>query len=166
MSDGYHAGMSTVGDPSSIRREIGQQLRRLLQAAPAVHAELATRTGVGVTDLLALDHITSAQEPLGVGELSRRLHIRSASATVLVDRLVSSGHLERGHHPSDRRRTSVNPTTAAYDDIRAALTPLIEDINQITGELTPEQATVVLRFLTQITTALTAFAAEQESPMT
>lgn len=164
--DRYHACMSTPGDPLRIRREIGQQLRSLLQAAPAVHAELATRTGVGVTDLLALDHITSAAEPLGVGELSRMLHIRSASATVLVDRLVSSGHLERGQHPSDRRRTSINPTAAAYDDIRTALAPLIDDIDKITGELTPTQTTVVLRFLTQITAALTAFAAERESPMT
>lgn len=157
--------MSTSGDPSRIRREIGQQLRSLLQAAPAVHAELATRTGVGVTDLLALDHITSAPEPLGVGELARMLHIRSASATVLVDRLVSSGHLERAAHSSDRRRTSINPTPAAYEDIRAALAPLIDDINEITDELTPAQTTVVLRFLTQITEALTTFAAERAWPI-
>lgn len=156
--------MNTPGDSARIRREIGQQLRCLLQTAPAVHAELATRTGVGVTDLLALDHITSAPEPLGVGELSRKLHIRSASATVLVDRLVASGHLERGPHPTDRRRTSVNPTGAAYDDVRAALAPLIDDISRITGELSPAQASVVLRFLIEVTAALASFAADQEVP--
>lgn len=149
--------MGTSG-PSQTRREIGQQLRRLLLTAPAVHAELAARVGVGVTDLLALDHLTSAPEPIGVGELSRMLNIRSASATVLVDRLVASGHLERGRHPSDGRRTSLYPTTAAHDDVRAALGPLIDDISRITGELSPTQAAAVLRFLGQITDALTSFA--------
>ena len=154
--------MSTAGDPAQTRREIGQQLRSLLQAAPAVHAALATRIGVGVTDLLALDHLTSAPDGLGVVELSRLLGIRSASATVLVDRLVAGGHLQRGPHPSDRRRTTVSPTTAAHHDVLAALEPLIDDINQITTQLSPSQATVVLRFLTQITTALTGFAADDK----
>ncbi|WP_460600387.1 MarR family winged helix-turn-helix transcriptional regulator [Flexivirga lutea] len=150
--------MSTVGDPAQLGREIGQQLRRLLQVAPAVHGQLASRVGVGVTDLLALDHITSGSSPMGVGDLSRLLGIRSASATVLVDRLVTSGHVTRGAHPHDGRRTSLNPTPSAYDDVRTALGPLIADINRITGELTTDQASVVLDFLTRITAALADFA--------
>lgn len=153
-----------TGNRSQIRWEIGQQLRRLLLTAPAVHAELAARVGVGVTDLLALDHLTSAADPIGVGELSRKLNIRSASATVLVDRLVASGHLERGRHPSDGRRTTLDPTTAAHEDVRSALGPLIDDITRITGELSPTQAAAVLRFLSQITEALTRFAADHQRP--
>ena len=156
--------MSTPGDSAQLRSDIGQQLRRLLQAAPAVHAELASQVGVGVTDLLALDHITSGAGPLGVGELSRRLGIRSASATVLVDRLVASGHLERRAHPHDGRRISLNPTPSAYDDVRTALGPLIDALNAITDELAPSEAAVVLRFLTEITTALTDFAAGRPGP--
>ncbi|MGN6412754.1 MarR family winged helix-turn-helix transcriptional regulator [Flexivirga sp.] len=150
--------MSTVGDPAQRGREIGQQLRRLLQTAPAVHGQLASRVGVGVTDLLALDHITSDRGPIGVGELSRLLGIRSASAPVVGDRLVASGQVVRGAHPRDGRRTSLNPTPSAYDDVRAALGPLIADINRITGELTADQASVVLDFLTRITAALADFA--------
>ncbi|GAB3492938.1 MarR family winged helix-turn-helix transcriptional regulator [Flexivirga lutea] len=138
---------------------IGQQLRRLLQAAPAVHAELARRIGVGVTDLLALDHLTSADQPAGVGELSQLLKIRSASATVLVDRLVASGHLERGRHATDGRRTTLHATASAYDDVRDALLPLIADINTITETLSDVEAEVVLTFLTRIVAALDSFAA-------
>lgn len=152
--------MSNIAGPArQTRWEIGQRLRQLLQTAPAVHAELAHRIGVGVTDLLALDHLTSGPETRGVGELSRLLNIRSASATVLVDRLVASGHLERGRHPHDRRRTTLNPTTNAYDDVRAALGPLIGDITAITDDLSDVEAEVVLRFLTRIIEALDSFAA-------
>lgn len=158
----YHRRMTTAGDPAQTRWEIGQQLRRLFQSAPAVHAELAARIGVGLTDLLALDHLTAAPEGLGVVELSRLLHIRSASATVLVDRLVTSGHLQRHPHPSDGRRTTVSPTATAHRDVRDALEPLIADISRITGELTPTQAAVVLRFLTEITAALTGFADDDD----
>lgn len=141
-----------------MRRRIGRQIRQLLRVAPAVHAQLARRTGVGVTNLLALDHITSAPAPLGVVALSELLKVRSASATVLVDRLVSSGHVERKPHPTDRRRISLQPTSSAHDDVRAALDPLISDISRIVDRLSASQATVILQFLADLTAALEHFA--------
>lgn len=143
--------------PSPTQQDIGQQLHALLLLAPAVHAELAARVGVGVTDLLALDHTTSAANELGVVELAALLKIRSASATVLVDRLVARGHLERGPHSTDGRRTSLHPTDTAHSEVRAALAPLVEDLGDITGDLTSTEAQVVLRVLRQVNAALGRF---------
>lgn len=156
--------MSSGADaPPQLRYLIGQAVRQLLKLAPAVHAELADRVGVGVTDLLALDHITSDPTPLGVVELGDRLGIRSASATVLVDRLVAAGHVHRVPHPSDRRRTGLYPTDTARQDVRAALDPLIADISKITNDLDASTAVAVLQFLTQIRDALEQFAASDSS---
>ncbi len=141
-----------------MRYRIGQEIRRLLRLAPAVHAELAERVGVGVTDLLALDDATSAPSALGVVELAELLKIRSASATVLVDRLVESGHLERRPHSGDRRRVGLHPTAAAHHDVRAALDPLICGITDITSGLNASQTAVVLQFLTQLIDVLENFA--------
>lgn len=132
--------------------------------APTVHAELASRVGVGVTDLLALDHMTSAPSELGVVELANLLRIRSASATVLVDRLVARGHLERTSHSTDGRRTSLHPTATAHRDVRAALGPLIRDIALITDELSETETEVVIRVLRRITTALTDFVDPPSGP--
>lgn len=136
---------------------IGQQVHELLMSAPAVHAELAARVGVGVTDLLALDYTTSAPSELGVVELGNLLKIRSASATVLVDRLVARGHLERAPHSTDGRRTSLHPTASAHRDVRAALEPLIQDIAAITDELSESETEVVMRVLGRISAALGDF---------
>lgn len=149
-----------MGEEAPLPRayRIGQAVRRLLQVAPAVHHALAQRVGVGTTDLLALDHITSAPSELGVVELGERLGIRSASTTVLVDRLVATGHVQRLPHATDRRRTSLHPTSSAYDDVRTALGPLIRDIGEITESLEPATADAVLDFLTRIIAALDDFA--------
>ena len=156
MSNGTEAG---GGD---VRRQIGLAMRDLLRVAPAVHSQLAARLAIGPTDLTALDVTTSGSTPLGVVELAQRLGIRSASATVLVDRLVASGHLQRSPHPSDRRRTSLTATEAAHRDVRAALEPLIADIALITGELDARSADVVLGFLRRATATLESFVADSE----
>ncbi|MDQ2847197.1 MAG: MarR family transcriptional regulator [Actinomycetota bacterium] len=144
---------------SDVRHQIGQAVRELLRVAPAVHSTLAGRLTVGPTDLTALDVTTSSATPLGVVELSQRLGIRSASTTVLVDRLVASGHLQRQPHPSDRRRTSLSATQSAYHDIRAALGPLIRDLTAITDELDAEAAATVLAFLRTVIATLDGFVA-------
>ena len=156
MSNGTETG---GGD---VRRQIGLAMRDLLRVAPAVHSRLAARLAIGPTDLTALDVTTSGSTPLGVVELAQRLGIRSASATVLVDRLVASGHLQRSPHPSDRRRTSLTATEAAHRDVRAALEPLVADIALITGELDARSADVVLGFLRRATATLESFVADSE----
>lgn len=149
--------MSTPESGSGRPDSIGQQIHDLLMLSPAVHAELAARVGVGVTDLLALDHTTSAPSQLGVVELANLLKIRSASATVLVDRLVARGHLERAPHITDGRRTSLHPTATAHQEVRAALQPLVRDLGEITDDLSPAEREVVLRVLHQVNAALRAF---------
>lgn len=145
-----------IAEPAAAEM-IGRAVRELLRISPAVHGAFADRLGIGVTDLLALDHATASATPLGVVELGQRLGIRSASATVLVDRLVAAGHLERGPHPTDRRRTSLHPTDIARHEIRAALNPLLADLDTITGGLDESEAAAVLRFLREITAALDTF---------
>ena len=141
------------------RIALGRAVRRLLRLAPEVHAALATRGGVGVTDLLALDHLSTPTPPGGVVELGRRLGMTSASATVLVDRLVRAGHVERTAHATDRRRTAVVLTEHAEDEVRDALGPLVERLGELAASLDDQDAAAVLRFLGDLCEALEDFAA-------
>lgn len=139
-------------------RQIGQALRQLLRLAPEVHTTLAARVGVGVTDMLALDHLTTDPDPtIGVVDLAHRLGIRSASATVLVDRLVAAGHVQRAPHPTDRRRTSLNLTDHAREEAQAALAPLITDLSAITATLDRSTAAAILGYLNDVCAALEQF---------
>ncbi len=154
-------------DRTDVRFQVGMQLRELLRLAPSVHSRLASDIGIGVTDAQALDHAMAAlPEPLGVGDLAHNLGIRSASATVAVDRLVSSGHMQRAAHPTDKRRTSLVPTESAYADARRAAAPLVNAIRGLTADLDDGTAERIHTFLAEAIDVLRAFAdhADEEEP--
>ncbi|MFC1420898.1 MarR family winged helix-turn-helix transcriptional regulator [Streptacidiphilus cavernicola] len=133
-------------------------LRQVLLANRDAQAALARRLGLGLNDVTALEHLLGAPDGLGPADLAQRLGIRSASATVLVDRLEQAGHVTRAAHRSDRRRTVVAPTPHARDEIVAALQPLVAAVDDAAGQLTDAERAVVTRFLESASTGLRAAA--------
>lgn len=134
-----------------------------------MQAAMGRRLALGETDLNAMEELVEADEPLGPVELGNRLGIRSASATVLVDRLEEAGHLRRERHPSDRRRIRLHTTESARTEVRAALAPVIAAIDKIASRLDEEQSRVVLEFLSDVTDVMLTYAAtpapEQKAPL-
>ena len=114
---------------------------------------LARRLRLGVNDVAALDRLLQAG-PLGPAELGRRLGMRPASATALVDRLEAAGHVERRRHPADRRRLTVEPTQRAVERMLEELRPLLDELDAAAGELTPDERRVVARYLRRVAGAL------------
>ncbi|WIM93500.1 MarR family transcriptional regulator [Actinoplanes oblitus] len=139
--------------------QLALAIREMLQANSEATHRLAERLGIGLTDAAALDHLLSSEGGLGPSDLGRRLGIRSASATTLVDRLHAAGHVRRVPHPSDRRRQSVVATDHARDEAFAALKPLLDRVEEEVARLSPEQAATTTAFLRQVTAALRDYAA-------
>jgi len=89
---------------------------RLFATANLVEAELARRLRAefGTTlprfDLMA--QLAKSDEPLALGEISRRLMVTNGNVTGLVDRLVEDGLVERRTAPEDRRSAVVSFTDA------------------------------------------------------
>jgi DNA-binding MarR family transcriptional regulator len=146
-----------VVDEPDIASDISRSLRELLRVGRGVQTTLARRLGVGVTDVQAVSHLVESPEPLGTVELGNRLGIRSASATVLVDRLEAAGHLRRTDHPEDRRRVVLRLTETARAEVREALGPLLESITGIVAALDDRDAVVVRDFLRDATRAVEEF---------
>lgn len=140
-------------------RELAVALRRVLQGGREMQAALASRLGVRVTDVQAVDHVVLSDEPLGPVELGNRLGIRSASATALVDRLVAVDHLAREPHPDDRRRIALRATEHTRGEVAEALRPIVEDFARIAGRLDEQQAATVLDFLRDATAVMQDYAA-------
>lgn len=143
--------------------DVATALRRLLAGTHDVEAALANRLGLGVTDVVALQHLVDRPD-VGPAELAALLRIRSASATALVDRLEAAGHLARTPHPTDRRRVLLTPTGSATAEVVAALAPLLGAIAALVDDLTPEQRETVAGFLHGATDAIHSFAATPPSP--
>jgi DNA-binding MarR family transcriptional regulator len=139
--------------------DIGDALRVLLARTHDVEHALARRMGLGVTDVIALQHLLD-HDDLGPVDLGNLLRIRSASATALVDRLQSAGHVERVRHPTDGRRVVLSLTGSARTESVAALGPLLAAIGAVIGEFSDEEQRTVARFLHRATDALDGFAAQ------
>ena len=87
---------------------------------------IARRLGLDPSEVDAMEHLMG--DPVGPVELSRRLHMTSASATVLVDRLEDAGHVVREPDPSDGRRRVVRPTNQGARAVYQQIGPLVADL--------------------------------------
>ena len=134
--------------------EVSEALYAVLNAMPDLRVALAHRLGLNVSEVDAMQHLMS--EPVGPVELSRRLHMTSASATVLVDRLEEAGHVVREPDPSDGRRRVVRPTAqgtvAVYDQIR----PLVSDLVDAEEALSARERRAVAAYLGRVLEVLHA----------
>jgi DNA-binding MarR family transcriptional regulator len=139
--------------------ELSWALRAVTRANAEITRELARRLGLGVNDMMALDHLLQ-NGPLGPAELGHLLGMRPASATALVDRLEAAGHVERRPHPTDRRRLVVRPTPHAVREVLGEIRPLVAELDAVAGEFAPEERRAVARYLRRVTEVLGAYGPE------
>ncbi|HBJ72949.1 MAG TPA: MarR family transcriptional regulator [Actinobacteria bacterium] len=127
-------------------------LRELLALSPRVRHAVAERLHLHPGDLSAIEHLM--EEPLGPVELSRRLGLTSAAATVAVDRLQAHGHVVREPDPNDGRRTRVIVTDTGRVEVLTELLPMFQALASAADEMSPQERDVVTAFLTRAAEAL------------
>lgn len=121
---------------------------------------MARRLGLNPSEVDAMEHLMA--EPMGPVELSRRLHMTSASATVLVDRLEEAGHVAREADPEDRRRRVVRPTEQGARAVYEQVVPLIVDLVSAEDRLSARERAAVERYLERVLEVLGSHA--QDDP--
>jgi len=135
-----------VAPVTGVGAEVGWALRAVLTRHRDVVRAVASRLSLPPTDVSALEHLM--QEPtLGPVELAQRLGITSASTSVLLDRLVSAGHLVRKPHASDGRRRSLEVTPHAQAEVFGVLAPLFSLLEQHDQSHSAKEQAVVERYL-------------------
>ena len=118
---------------------------------------------MGENDLRAVRYLLrSGREGSSVNasELASALVMKSSSVTAMLHRLSASGHVDRQPHPSDRRSVVVVATPAAAVQVRAGLGSMHERMIAVPAALDEHSAVVVERFLSTITLADAAAAAD------
>ncbi|MGQ7296169.1 MarR family winged helix-turn-helix transcriptional regulator [Quadrisphaera sp. KR29] len=133
--------------------DVTRALQAFSDASRELLARVARAQQLGTTDVTAL-YLLEGHGPLGVAELAERLGIRTASATVLVDRLAAAGHVRREPHATDRRRTLVVLQEQARVANGAAWEPSLALLDAVSRSLPAGERTVVLAFLQRATAAL------------
>ena len=87
---------------------------------------------------------------MGPTELARRLDLRSASVTVLLDRLEAADLVERIRDHHDRRRVTVQALPHAVDMLFDTWAPIVRAMDDVGHGLTATQQKVVCSFLDQL----------------
>ena len=132
-------------------RYTSEEIVRLLQIQVgevlAFAAAMARRTGLGLSEMAALEHLQHAHGGLTPTELGRRLSLSSGAITALVDRLERTGHVERRPNPTDRRSSVVLPVPEGLEEAGRHLVPVAAELLEKTAELTEEERVVVGEFL-------------------
>jgi DNA-binding MarR family transcriptional regulator len=145
--DSGETGFNDIGLPRS--GGIGNQLRKIVTLSRDFERHVGAALTVNPTDLSAMEHLMVAGS-LTPSELSRRLDISTAATTLVVDRLVTLGHVQRHPHASDRRKVVVVPAVASVTRAVEELMPVIGGVAALTQELSPEDREVIEAFLTRV----------------
>ncbi|MHC5559589.1 MarR family winged helix-turn-helix transcriptional regulator [Kocuria sp. U4B] len=156
QTPGYWNGREHT-DPAAV--EVLQALRTYQSAEAAVRQRARQALGMSEKDAVALRLLLEAEragQPLGPGELARKLGISSASTTTLLDRLTKSGHIARRPHPTDRRALVLVPTPEHGARLHAFLESAYQRMIDVAAGLTPDQAATVTGFFSAMTEALEA----------
>lgn len=128
-------------------------VRHLISAAREFSARTSRELGVNGTDMAALS-LLEINGPMGPTELAASLGLRSASVTVLIDRLERAGHVERVRSTSDRRRVLVATTASAHRASLDSVLPTVLAIDAVSRGLDAGEQDVVLRYLDSVTGAM------------
>ena len=128
----------------------------VLHLTAETRSAMARRLGLNPSEVDAMEHLMA--EPMGPVELSRRLHMTSASATVLVDRLEEAGHVLREADPDDRRRRVVRPTEQGVAAVYAQVAPLVTDLVGADAPLSARERAAVEGYLERVLDVLRAHA--------
>ncbi len=140
---------------------LSDPLQELLVLARSVRFAMAARLGISESELHAMEHVV--REPMGPVELSRRLDLTSAAATVLLHRLEQSGHVSRTPHPTDRRATLVEITDAG-SALQEAATKSVTAIDFGLSGLTPDEEAQLTTLLARVRRAAGDFEEREAQP--
>lgn len=147
------------GDDPQVRTGVDalNALRRYRVAEMAMRRRTRTALRLNETDITALRFIVNAERDtraVSPKDLAVHLAISSASTTVLVDRLVASGHISRARHPSDGRAVVLTATPTTHADMRKIFGDMHGRMMAIAEQLDPHEAHIITAFLEQMTTAV------------
>ncbi|CAL9351107.1 hypothetical protein SUDANB15_00463 [Streptomyces sp. enrichment culture] len=142
------------GDDPTGLQSFAVLLRRMNGEFNRVAREFAQAQGLHPTDVQALVAVLDAG-PDGTGELVTpgrlrgQLNLTSGAVTACVDGLERAGHIRRVRAADDRRVVHLCFAEAARGLIGDCFRPLARGTDLARGRFTPEELTVIVRFLAE-----------------
>lgn len=120
--------------------------RALGHASATLNHAVAERLGLHPTAWECLS-LLFEHGSMPAGRLAELTGLTTGSITGLVDRLESSGYVQRRRDPGDRRRVVVEVVPEALADVPRLFEPMLDDMNRVHRGYTEEQMTAMVECL-------------------
>jgi len=98
--------------------------------------------------------LSSQQEPLSMGELSKALDVPLSTATRIADWWVKNGYVERSPDPKDRRVVRVALTRSGRDLLKAGNKLICQRVEQVLRRFTPEERETLVVLMRKLVASL------------
>jgi DNA-binding MarR family transcriptional regulator len=151
-----------VGDPSAMR--VATSIMRVDQLLSAEFDRVLRPFGISFARYEVLRMISFSREgTLTLAKIGERLMVHPASVTSAIDRLVSSGLVDRRRDQSDRRRVFAS-LTAEGEQVLKAATKTLTDIDFGLGAVSAADREVLFDALRVIRAGDWSATGERRSP--
>jgi DNA-binding MarR family transcriptional regulator len=118
-------------------------------------AQFDTLRSAGDDTLLQVGIVLSSQqEPLSMGELSKALDVPLSTATRIADWWVKNGYVERSPDPKDRRVVRVALTQPGRDLLKVGNKLICQRVGQVLRRFTPDERETLVVLLRKLVASL------------
>jgi len=144
-----------VSSTKNMRAKLVQTLatevgRTLSTHTVMLHAAVAERLGLNITDHKALDFACRGGGTLTAGELAELTGLTTGAITGVIDRLEKAGFARRERDPDDRRRIIIRPTSRAQE-IGRLFESLAQAMTKLCSQYTDRDLSLMIDFFDRIT---------------
>ncbi|MET0734507.1 MAG: MarR family transcriptional regulator [Microbacterium sp.] len=133
--------------------DVLRAIRAFSDAMDRMHGDMKGDMDMNSTDLAALRMLIMREqrgEPVLPRDVAKHLRISTASTTKLLDRLSSSGHLERQPHPRDRRARIVVLTQQSRTAFYRHFGERLQSMRVVAENYDEDELRVITRFLGEL----------------
>ena len=131
----------------TLATEVG---RTLSTHTVMLHAAVAERLGLNITDHKALDFACRGGGTVTAGELAELTGLTTGAITGVIDRLEKAGFARRERDPNDRRRIIIGPTARAQE-IGRLFESLAREMTKLCSQYTDRDLTLMIDFFDRVT---------------
>lgn len=138
---GGHAAGDRAREAHSLRL-----FRQIVGAIRAHYRQIEQRTGAAAAEIRLLDAI-ARHDGAGIGQIAVSLSLHKSTVSNLIGQLVRKRLATRTRAPDNQRQVVVRVTAAGRALVRRAPRPAGGLLQQLLGQLTPEELAEVERVL-------------------
>jgi DNA-binding MarR family transcriptional regulator len=145
-----------VSSPKTERAKLVQTLatevgRTLSTHTVMLHAAVAERLGLNITDHKALDFACRGGGTVTAGELAELTGLTTGAITGVIDRLEKAGFARRERDPNDRRRIIIRPIPSRAREIGRLFESLAQSMTKLCSQYTDRDLALLIDFFDQVT---------------